>query len=134
MANLKLANPLRDSMMDEIATLAGASATIKIFSGTQPASGGAETTLLATLTCDAGAFAGSSSGGVLTLNPVIGATAIATGTSNWFRIESSGSAYVMDGDISVIGGGGDMQLDSISIVLNGSVALGGPNQLVGPNP
>ena len=120
--------------MDEITAFAGASAVIKLYTGTQPSGGGTATTLLATLTCNATAFAGSAVNGSLTLNQVTGATAVATGTATWFRIETSGGTFVMDGDVSsAVAGTGDMQLDDTSIVLNGSVSLSGPNTLLDGN-
>ena len=136
MANLKISPTVRSNMMDEISDFAGTSAVIKILSGTQPAGGGSETTVLAQLTCDATAFAGSASGGTLTMNGITAdAAANATGTATWFRIETSGATWVMDGDVSTTTAGtGDMQLDDTSIVLNGTVSLSGPNTFTAPNP
>jgi hypothetical protein len=134
MANLKISNTLRSNMMDEITSYAGTSATIKLYSGTQPSGGGAATTLLVTLTCDATAFAGAASNGVLTLNSVTGGTAVATGTATWFRIATSGGTFVLDGDVGLQSAGvADLQLDDVSIVTNGSVSLSGPNVLTAGN-
>ena len=58
---------LRNSMLDAITTLAGASALLRIYDGTRPATGGTATTLLAELTCNA-TFAPGAAAGVLTLN------------------------------------------------------------------
>jgi len=122
-------------MLDEITTYAGASAELKIFSGTQPAGGGAETTVLAELDCDVTAFAAAAAGGVLTLNGITADTAAnASGVATWFRIyQTGGTVWVMDGDVSATGGNGDMQLDDTSIVLNGTVSLSGPNTISAPN-
>lgn len=134
MANLKFATPLRNAMLDEITTYAGTSAVLKICSGTQPSGGGALTTVLATLVCNSSAFAGSAAAGALTLNAITADSAAdASGTATWFRIETSGGTFVMDGDISVNGGTGDMLLNDTSIVQNGTVSLGGPNLFVAPN-
>ena len=134
MANLKFSNTLRSNRMDEISALAGNSATIKLYTGTQPAGGGTVTTLLCTLTCSASGFATSAANGVLTLNAVTGGTAVATGTATWFRIETSGATFVMDGDVSTQSAGtGDLQLDDTSIVTSGNVSLGGPNTLTDGN-
>ena len=122
-------------MLDEITGYAGGSAILKIYSGTQPATGGAETTVLAQLTCNA-TFAGAASAGVLTMNSVTAdSSANASGTATWFRIyQSNGTTHVMDGDVSTTGAGtGDLQLDDTSIVLGGTVALGGPNTVTAPN-
>jgi hypothetical protein len=112
---------LRSNQLDEITGLAGASATLKIFSGTRPATGGAETTKLADLTCNA-TFAAAASAGVLTLNAIASDTsANATGTASWFRIESTVPTHVMDGNVST--SGSDLNFDSISFVAGGTVAI-----------
>jgi hypothetical protein len=122
-------------MLDEITSYAGTSALLTIYSGTQPSGGGTATTALAILTCDATAFAGAASSGTLTLNGITAdAAANATGSASWWRITQSGGTWVMDGDVSSTAAGtGDLQLDSTSIVLNGSVSLSGPNTLTAPN-
>lgn len=116
---------LRNSMLDQITSRAGASAILRIYSGTRPATAGAETTVLAQLTCNA-TFAPSASSGVLTLNSISSDTsANATGTAAWFRIlASNGTTHVLDGDVSTVSAGtGDLQLDDTSIVLGGTVAI-----------
>lgn len=112
---------LRNNQLDEITGLAGSSALLKIFSGTRPATGGAETTKLAELVCNA-TFAPAASGGTLTLNAIASDTsADATGTASWFRIESSGATHVMDGSVGT--SGADLNFDSISFVAGGTVAV-----------
>lgn len=133
MSQLRFSNTLRSNMMDEISSYAGTSATLKLLSGTQPSGGGAETVVLGTLTCSASEFAVGAVNGILTLSAITGATAVATGTATWFRIETSGATWVMDGDVSLQGGAGDLQLDDTSIVNGGSLALGGPNTLTAGN-
>jgi hypothetical protein len=84
--------------MDAITTRAGASALLRIYDGTRPATNGTATNKLAELTCNA-TFAPASAGGVLTLNAITGANALLTGTATWFRIVSAGGTnFVMDGD------------------------------------
>ena len=115
----------RNAMLDAITSRAGASALLRIYDGSRPATGGTATTLLAQLTCNA-TFAPGASGGVLTLNSIASATsAAATGTATWFRIvQSNGSTHVLDGSVSTVAAGtGDLQLDSTSIVLGGTVAI-----------
>lgn len=136
MANLKLSTTIRNNMMDEISTFAGTSAILKIFSGSQPAGGGAETTVLAELVCDASAFAAAAVAGILTLNSITADSAAdATGTATWFRFyQSDGTTFAIDGDITTqVAGTGDLQLDDTSIVLNGTVSLSGPNTLTAQN-
>lgn len=117
---------LRNAMLDAITSRAGASAILRIYSGTRPATAGAETTILAQLTCNASAFAPASSSGVLTLNAITSQpSAAATGTATWFRIyASNGTTHVLDGSVSTQAAGtGDLQLDSTSIVTGGTVAI-----------
>lgn len=135
MSNLKLNVLVRNAQLNAITTFTGGSAILRIYSGTQPSTGGAETTLLAQLTCNA-TFAPAASGGVLTLNGITAASsAAASGTASWWRLyKSDGTTHVMDGDISTLTAAtGDLQLDNTSIVLGGTVALGGPNTLTCAN-
>lgn len=115
---------LRNNRLNQITSRAGANAILRIYSGTRPATGGAETTVLAQLTCNA-TFAPGASGGVLTLNAISSDTsANATGAASWFRIYASdATTHVLDGSVTATGGGGDMQLDDINIVLGGTVAI-----------
>lgn len=116
---------LRNNRANQITARAGANAILRIYSGTRPATAGAETTILAQLTCNA-TFAPGASGGVLTLNPISSDTsANNTGTATWFRIlASDGTTHVLDGSVSTQAAGtGDLQLDDINIVLGGTVAI-----------
>ena len=113
---------LRNNQLDEITAQAGASALLRIYDGSRPATGGAATTLLAELTCNA-TFAPAASGGTLTLNAIADDTsANATGTATWFRIvQSDGSTHVMDGDVAA--SGSDLNFDSVSFVAGGTVSV-----------
>lgn len=113
---------LRNAQLDEITTLAGASALLRIYDGTRPATGGTATTLLAELTCNV-TFAPAASSGVLTLNAISNDTsANATGTATWFRIvQSNGTTHVMDGNVGT--SGSDLNLNSTSIVAGGTVSV-----------
>jgi hypothetical protein len=112
----------RNAMLDAITTRAGASALLRIYDGTQPATGGTATTKLAELTCNA-TFAPAASSGVLTLNAITSDTsADATGTATWFRIvQSGGSTHVLDGTVGT--SGADLNLNTVSIVSGATVAV-----------
>lgn len=114
--------PLRNNMLDEITARAGASALLRIYDGSRPATGGAATTLLAELTCNA-TFAPGASSGVLTLNAITAdASANATGTATWFRIvQSGGSTHVLDGNVGT--SGSDLNFNTVSFVIGGNVAV-----------
>jgi hypothetical protein len=58
---------VRNALLDALVTYAGSGAILKIFSGSRPATGGAETTKLAQLTFS-GNIAAAASSGALTLN------------------------------------------------------------------
>jgi anthranilate phosphoribosyltransferase len=72
---------------------------------------------LAELTLNATSFP-SASGGTLTANAITGdSSADATGTAAFFRIyQSDGSTVVWQGSVTATGGGGDLQLATVSIV------------------
>lgn len=119
---LGLDSSIRNAIVDSITTRAGASALLRIYDGTRPATGGTATTLLAQLTCNA-TFAPAASGGVLTLNAITqDSSADATGTATWFRIvQSGGSTFVLDGSVGT--SGADLNLNSTSIVAGGTVSI-----------
>ena len=113
---------LRNARMDQITTAAGASAFLRIYDGTRPATGGTATTLLAELTCNV-TFAPASSGGVLTLNAITqDSSANATGTATWFRIvKSDGTTHVLDGSVGT--SGSDLNLTTTAIVITQPVSV-----------
>lgn len=113
---------IRNAMLDSITTGAGASALLRIYDGTRPATGGTATTLLAELTCNA-TFAPGASSGVLTLNSITqDSSANATGTATWFRIvKSDGTTFVMDGNVGT--SGSDLNLTTTAIVITQPVSV-----------
>jgi hypothetical protein len=112
---------IRDDMLDIITTAVGASGLLRIYDGSRPASGGAATTLLAELTCNA-TFAAAAASGVLTLNAITqDSSANATGTASWFRITTSGGTYRIDGSVGT--SGSDLNLTTTSIVATQPVSV-----------
>lgn len=113
---------LRNNRLDEITARAGASALLRIYDGSRPATGGTATTLLAELTCNA-TFAAAASSGVLTLNAITAdPSANATGTATWFRIvQSDGTTHAVDGSVST--SGSDLNLNTTSIVAGANVSI-----------
>ena len=110
---LAYSTTIRNAMLDNITSNAGASALLRIYDGTRPATGGAATNKLAELTCNA-TFAPASSGGVLTLNSITGANALLTGTATWFRLVTSGATFLVDGNVGT--SGSDLNFTTTSIV------------------
>lgn len=115
---------LRNSRLDEITTLqdAGAGASLlEIYDGVRPATGGAVTTLLATLTFTDPA-APAAAAGVLTYSAIADdASADATGTASWFRVVDDSVGHVYDGDAGT--SGTDLLLNTTSIVIGGTVSV-----------
>jgi hypothetical protein len=111
----------RNAMLDALTTFVGASAKLRFYDGTRPATGGTATTLLADLACSA-TFAPGASGGVLTLNAISSAAAAATGTATWFRIvKSDGTTVLLDGSVGT--SGADINLNSTSISSGATVSV-----------
>lgn len=113
---------IRNAMLDAITTRAGASALLRIYDGSRPATGGTATTLLAELTCNA-TFAAAAASGVLTLNAITqDSSANATGTATWFRIvKADGTSFVMDGNVGT--SGSDLNMTTTSIVATQPVSV-----------
>ena len=113
---------IRNARLDAVTTGAGASALLRFYDSTRPATGGTATTLLAELVCNA-TFAPAASGGVLTLNAIADdASANATGTATWFRIvKSDGTTHAMDGDVGT--SGSDLNMSTVSFVETAVIAV-----------
>ncbi len=114
---LGFATTLRTARASQIVAAidAGAGAgKLRLYNGTRPATGGTVTTLLAELTFSDPC--GTVTSGVLTFSAIASdASADTTGTATWFRIVDSTGAFVLDGTITVTGGGGDITMTSTSI-------------------
>lgn len=112
---------IRNAWLDSITSNAGASALLRFYSGTRPATGGTATTLLAELVCNA-TFAPAASGGVLTANAIANdSSANATGTATWFRVvKADGTTHVVDGDVGT--SASDIVINTVSFVAGGPVA------------
>ena len=111
---------LRNAQAAEIGPAIGTSGKLKIFSGTRPATGGAETTLLCE--CALSATSGTQTGGtgVFTFNAISNGTAVANGTPTWARLTTSADAAVIDMSAGV--GTGDLNINA-AIVDGGTVSV-----------
>lgn len=112
---LTLSTAAKNALLDGIVSAAGASATLKIYNGTKPASLGAPSgTLLATLTF--GSVIGTSASGVLTFGSVTQSNGShVNGTPTFVRISTSGGTAVADIDT----GGGAGNLTFTGTVVSG---------------
>lgn len=124
----RLPTAARNSACDAVVDLLDAgsgAATLKIYSGSQPASANdaASGTLLTTVTLADPAF-GAASTGVATLagTPLSG-TGVAAGTAGWARLADSTGATVLDGSVTATGGGGQVELATTTISVGVTVQI-----------
>lgn len=120
-------NAMSDAAVDAVDGGAGVG-TIKVYTGTQPASANDAVagTLLVTFALQDPAF-GAASAGVATLaGTPLTQTGAAAGTAGWFRCATSTPGTVFDGSVTVTGGGGQLELNTttISVGVNVSVTAG----------
>lgn len=122
---ISISAAVAQSMASAAATAIGSGSSIRIYSGSKPATPetAATGTLLVTIPIS-GSFSASS--GVLTAADPASASPAASGTAGYFRLLTSGSTAILDGTVSATGGSGDMQLGSTTITTGVPVDLGVP--------
>lgn len=110
---------LRNSKLNAINTNLGTSATLKIFSGAEPANCAAAdpTGLLVTITLPSAPFAAASSGAVA-LTGTWSASASATGTAASFRVYDSSANCAFQGNTTT-----DMVLNNTNIASGQTVTV-----------
>lgn len=116
-------NAMLDTLVDRADAGAGP-ATLKVYSGGQPATAdtAATGTLLVTFTLADPAFEAAASNAVaIDADPDINATAVATGTAGWARLADSDGVTVFDGTVGT--SGTDWIINSTSITLGQIVVL-----------
>lgn len=116
--SLQLSSTVRNAMLDAIETAIGATAVLKVRTGSAPANCATADsgTVLGTLTLPSDWMAAASSGSKSKSGTWEDTSADATGTAAHFRIYASdGTTVHAQGTITATGGGGDMTLDNTSI-------------------
>jgi hypothetical protein len=114
---IQLSVDVRDARLDAIETEIGASAVMKIFSGSVPANCAAADsgTTLATLNLPSDWMAAASSGSASKSGTWEDTSADNTGTAGHFRIYNNGATTChIQGTVTATGGGGDMEVDNTS--------------------
>lgn len=123
----RISNAMAKAMLDAGLDLLD-SGTIEVRTGSAPTTveDAATGTLLATLGFNATAFPASADGtdkATATANAITSDTdAAATGTAGYFRGKSSGGTAHCQGSVTASGGGGDMELNTVSIQQHATVA------------
>lgn len=125
----RLSTAARNAATNAVAALPDAdvgAGSIQIRTGAQPATANdpATGTLLATLTLADPSF-GAAALGVATLDatPVLTTTGVAAGTAGWFRMLDNSGDTVLDGAVTVTGGGGEMELNTTTISIGVTVEV-----------
>lgn len=110
----------RNAAAGAIGALADAGATagrIEVRTGTQPAGPGtaASGTLLATFTLGDPAFGSPDTGAVTVAGLPLTTTGVADDTAGYFRLLDSDDVAIMDGSVTAEGGGGQIELNTLTI-------------------
>jgi hypothetical protein len=98
---------------------------LEIRTGTKPVSVQTAATgvVLATLPFSNPAFS-TFTNSKATANTIGNATHIPTSNvAGWFRIYNRDGAAILDGDITIIGGGGDIEFDDINFIQGGTISI-----------
>lgn len=118
---LRISNNLRNARANQVTNQLDAgsgSATVAIYTGPQPANpDAAETgTLLATFTLEKPSFSASVAGAInVDATPALVTNGIADGDAGWFRGYDSDANPVIDGTVSAGGGGGNLEINTITV-------------------
>jgi hypothetical protein len=125
---LQFATSTRNALLDAIETDIGASAVLKIRSGSVPATCATADagTVLATQNLPSDWMAAASGGSKALSGTWQDASADATGTAGHFRVyKNDGTTCVIQGTVTATGGGGDMELNNTSIASTQTVTVTG---------
>lgn len=112
-----LQNALADAVTSFVDADAGAGA-LTVRTGLQPVTANhpATGTVLVTIPLADPSFAAAMLGiATLDATPTLTALGVATGTAGWFRITDNSGDTVLDGAVTSLGGGGELELDSTTI-------------------
>ena len=112
------------SILADAATAEFAGGKIDIYTDTQPASANdaATGTLLVTIDLPTPAFDDAVDGVATKAGSWFG-VAEATGTAGWFRMRNAGDTLRKDGEVTATAGGGEIEIDTTSIVEDGVVVI-----------
>jgi hypothetical protein len=123
---IQFSTAVRNARLDAIETTIGASAILKIRTGSAPASCATADsgTVLATVNLPSDWMAAATGGSKSMSGTWQDASADASGTAGHFRIYASdGTTCHMQGSVTITGGGGDMQVDNTSFATGQSFTI-----------
>lgn len=122
---IQLSVATRNARLDAIETTTGATAKLQIRTGAQPANcaAAASGTLLCEITLPSDYLAAASSGSKAKAGTWTG-SGIAAGNAGHFRlVDNAGTTCHVQGSITATSGGGDMELDNVSIAVSQTVTV-----------
>jgi hypothetical protein len=104
----------------------GAAGYIKIYDGIQPSSVSVVVTTQNILSENTLSYpCATAANGIITFSPISeDSFANNSGIASWARFFNSAGAAIVDASISQIGGGGDLQMNTVNIVQNGPIRFG----------
>lgn len=122
---MEMAIDVANAALDSMETTIGTSPTLKIRSGARPASCATADsgTVLATIALPSDWMAAAASGSKAKSGTWEDTSADATGTAAHWRLYNSGGTCKMQGTVTVAGGGGELELDSVSITAGQQVTI-----------
>lgn len=123
---IQLSVAVRNARLDAIETAIGTAPIVRIRSGAAPATCATADsgTILATLTLPSDWMAAASSGTKSLSGSWVDASADNGGTAAHFRIyDSSGSTCHLQGTCTATGGGGDMEINTVTLTAGGSFTV-----------
>ena len=123
---VQLSVAVRNARLDAIETTIGTTAILRIRSGAQPATCATADsgTVLATMTLPADWMSAAAAGVKSLLGAWSDAGADATGTAGHYRVyDSAGTVCGIQGSVTATGGGGDMTLDTVAVVITQVVTI-----------
>ena len=122
---LQFSTALWNAMLDAVETAIGASPTLQLRTGNMPASGDTASsgTVVATMALPSNWMADAANGSKAKLGTWQDINADASGTIGHFEIRSSGGATGLRGSVTLTGGGGDIELDQVSLNASQSVTI-----------
>lgn len=122
--SIAIAQAVGNSLASALATAIGAGSILELRSGAKPgpdaAAGG---TLLASITIS-GSFTATNN--VIAAADPASAMPVAAGTCGHFRLKTSGGTSRLEGTVTAVGGGGDLELTSVALLTTVPVDLGVP--------
>jgi hypothetical protein len=123
MATVTFNNNFKNDVLDSFDATFN-SGTLTIRTGASPGAGNAASgTVLATITLPADAFAAAVAGSKAKQSTWEDTSADASGDAGHFRLTNGAATRVVDGDITVTGGGGAMEVDSIEFTAGQSFTI-----------